>query len=327
MLAKRAVLSAICIAQFGMFATEPAPAQPYPTKPISLIIPFTGGGPPEFAARFVADRLSSSFGQPVIIENRPGGAGGTVGAKAVAAAMPDGHTLLFSNPGPMVTAAVMYKNVGYDPAKSFAPVATIFSAPQMLVVNPSVPARSIAELVAYTKANPGKISFASPGFGTMPHMLGEMLKLAAGADIVHVPYKGSALAISDVMSGQLQMYFDGAAFLLPHIEAGKLRALAVAEDTRIPELPAVPTTIESGYPRLQASFWTGILAPAGTPANIVEKLNTTVNQILKAPEFETILAKLGAKAKIGSPQEFAAFMAAERVKWTEIISAAGITTE
>ena len=183
----------------------------------------------------IADRLSTLFGQTVVVENRPGGAGGTVGVKSAASADPDGYTILFTPPGPLVTAPAIFRNVGYDPMKAFTPVAAVFSSPHILVVNPNMPAKSMQELVAYAKANPRKVSYASPGFSTQPHLLGEMLKLMTGADIVHVPYKGSAPVLTDLISGQVQMYFDSASFLLPHVESGKLRVLAVADERRLPQ--------------------------------------------------------------------------------------------
>jgi tripartite-type tricarboxylate transporter receptor subunit TctC len=277
--------------------------------------------------RFLADRLTVSLGQPVVIDYRPGGAGGTVGAKAVAGADPDGYTLLLSPPGPLVVAPLIYKNLGYDPVKAFAPVATILSSPQLLAVNPAVPAKSMQELVAYAKANPGKINFASPGYGTQPHLLGEMLRLAAQIDIAHVPYKGPSQIITDLIAGHVQMDFETIALLLPHVEAGKLRALALADETRSPQLPNVPTTIESGFAKLQATYWSGVLAPSGTSPNIVNKLNATINEVLRSKELEATLARLSARPKIGSPQDFAAFMAAETRKWSEVVSAAGIRVD
>jgi tripartite-type tricarboxylate transporter receptor subunit TctC len=308
-------------------AGEGSGAGAYPEHPITIVVPFPPGGNSDIIARLVADRLSSTFAQPVIVDHRPGGAAGTVGAKAVASAEPDGHTLLLSAPTTLVVAPAVYRNLGYDPAKSFAPIATLFSVPQLLAVNPLVPVQSLPDLVAYAKANPGKINFASPGYGTQPHLLGEMLRLATGIDIVHVPYKGPAQAVTDLLAGQVQMYFETVALLLPHVEAGKIKALAVADETRNAQLPAVPTTTESGFPKLQATFWAGILAPAGTPASIVDKLNAAINEILKSPDLQANLVKLSAKPKIGSPQDFAAFIAAERKKWTEVANAAGVKVD
>ena len=277
--------------------------------------------------RSLADRLSVTFGKPVIVENRPGGAAGTVGAKAVANATPDGYTLLFTPAAPLVTAPIVYKNLGYDPFKSFAPIATIFSTPQMLVVSPALRVESMEQLTTYAQANPGKISFASPGFGTQPHLLGEMFKLITGANIVHVPYKGATPAVTDLLAGQVQMYFDTVALFLPYIRAGKLKALAVADDVRSAELATVPTTIESGFPTLQATFWASIVAPIGTPAHIVDKLNASINEFLRSPEVEASLANFNAKPKIGSPQDFAKFWRTETEKWTNVITSAGIKAD
>src|SRR5260221_3156286 len=231
MSAKRVIQRIVAAVSLASFVAVTASAQPYPNRLIKLVLPFPAGGPTDGAARLIAEKLSASLGQTVVIENRAGGAGGTVGAKTVATADPDGYTLLFTPPGPLVTAPLIYKNVGYDPVKDFAPVATIFSSPQVLVVNPTVPASSMQELVAYAKANPGKVSYASPGFGTQPHLLGELFRLTTGANIVHVPYKGATPAVTDILAGQVQMYFDSVALFLPHIQAGKLRALAVADDS------------------------------------------------------------------------------------------------
>ena len=308
-------------------AGEGAGAGTYPEHPITIVIPFPPGGNSDIIARLVADRLASTLGQPVIVDHRPGGAGGTVGAKAVVSAEPDGYTLLLSSPATLVVAPAVYRSLGYDPAKSFAPIATLFSVPQLLAVNPSVPVRSLPDLVAFAKANPGKINFASPGYGTQPHLLGEMLRLASGINIVHVPYKGPAQAVTDLLAGQVQMYFETIALLLPHVEAGKIKALAVADETRSAQLPAVPTTTETGLPKLQATYWNGVLAPAGTPTNIVGKLNAAINEILNSPDLQATLVKLSAKSKIGSPQDFAAFIAAERKKWTEVADAAGVKVD
>jgi tripartite-type tricarboxylate transporter receptor subunit TctC len=308
-------------------APRHAAAQAYPNRPVKIVIPFAPGGPTEFILRLVADRLTAMLGQAFVVENRPGGAGGTVGAKSVSIAEPDGYTLLFSSPGPLVTAAAVYKNLDYDPIKSFAPIAMVIYAPQMLVVHPSVPANTLKEFIAYAKSNPGKITFGSSGFGTQPHMLGDMLKLMADINIVHVPYRGAGQSVTDLLAGQVQMIFETTAILLPHVEGGRLRALAVCTEARSPLLPNVPTTAESGYPKILASFWSGLLAPAGTPAEIVAKLNGAVNEILKSKEAQAGLARVGAEAKIGSPRDFAAFIGAEAPRWADIANATGIKVE
>ena len=302
-------------------------AQTYPTRTITVVIAFPPGGNTDGVVRFLAEKLTTSLGQAVVIENRPGGAGGTVGTRSVASAAPDGHTLLLSPPGPLVVAPLIYKNVGYDPAKAFSPITSLLSIPQMLVVNPAVPVKTIQELVAYAKANPGKISFPSPGYGTQPHLLGEMFKLMAGIDIIHVPYKGPAPAVTDLLAGQVQMYFESIGLLLPYIEAGQLRALAVADEARNPQLPNVPTTTESGFSKLQATYWSGVLAPAGTPASIVNRLNTEINTIMKTKEMEAILAKLSAKPKVGSPEDLSTLIASETQKWAAVVKAANIKVD
>ena len=327
MLSKRSFLSAVAALACTALNAGPAAAQAYPNRPVKIVIPFAPGGPTEFILRLIADRLTTALGQAFIIENRPGGAGGTVGAKSVAVAEPDGYTLLFSSPGPLVTAAAIYKNLDYDPIKSFAPIAMVIYAPQMLAVHPSMPVNSLPELIAYAKSNPGKVAFGSSGHGTQPHLLGEMLKVMAGVDIVHVPYRGAGRSVTDVVAGQVQMIFETTAILLPHIQSGKLRALAVAAEARSPLLPGVPTTAENGYPKLTASFWSGVLAPAGTPAAIVAKLNGAINEILKSKEAQDGLARLSAEARIGSPQDFAAFIASETPRWAAIANETGVKVD
>jgi len=309
---------------FGLNARR---LESYPIRAVTIILPFPSGGPGEFVIRLVADGLSCALGQSVIIENQPGGASGTVGATAVVSADPNGYTLLWSSPSPLITAPVVYKNLGYDPVKSFAPIAMTFSAPQVLTINPRTPVTSVQELVAHAKANPGKINFASPGYGTQPHLLGEMFKSMAAIDIIHIPYRGPAAAIADLLAGQVQMYFETAPVVLPHIETGKLKALAVAAKTRLPQLPATPTASQVGYPRLLGTYWSGVLAPAGTPASIVNKLNAVINEIMKSYEVQAGLATFGGEAVIGSPQDFAVHIAAETEKWAAVATSVGIKAD
>jgi tripartite-type tricarboxylate transporter receptor subunit TctC len=266
------------------------------------------------------------LGQSIVVESRPGGAGGTVGGKIVATADPDGYTLLISQVGALTITPSLYK-LDYDPLKDFAPVAIVVQSPQILTVSPAVPANSLAEFLAYARSNPGKVNFASAGVGTQPHLLGELLQIVGNVKLVHVPYRGSAPAITDLLAGQVQMMFDSPSVLLPHIEAGKLRALAVTSERRIAQIPAVPTVAEAGYPQLAATLWTGLLAPAGTPQPIVEKLNSAINAGLKAPEAQESLHRLGVATRAITPQEFSAFMAAETRKWAQIVSKAGIKGE
>ena len=299
-------------------------AEAYPKKIIKVIVPFPPGVPSEIIYRLLADQLSTKFGQLVIIENRPGGAGGTVGAAAVANAEPDGYMLLASSPSPLVTAAALYKNLGYEPSRSFAPIARLFTSPTLLTVNSALPTKSLQELVGYVKSKPGKFSIASPGYGTQPHLLAEMLRSEAGIDIVHVPYRGNAAAVTDLLAGQVQVYFATPADILPHVGAGKVRVIAVADTLRFPQLPDVPTTVESGSPNLTAEFWSGILAPAGTPTSIVDQLNVAINEIMRSPDARLALNQIGGKAKLGTPEDFKAFITTETQKWSAIIKATGV---
>jgi tripartite-type tricarboxylate transporter receptor subunit TctC len=278
-------------------------------------------------ARLVADRLSPPLGQPIIVENRPGGAGGTVGAKVVSGAEPDGYTLLISQVGALTISPSIYQGADADIAKSFAPVALVAVSPQILAVTPSLPVTSVAELIAYAKQHPGKVNFGSAGVGSQPHVLGELLKLVADIKLTHIPYRGSAPAITDLLGGQIQMMFDTPVVLLSHIQAGRLRALAITSSARSAQLPDVPTMIESGLPRLQASLWSGMLAPAGTPVAVVARLNAAFNAAMGTPETRASLQKLGAEPNAMSPEAFGAFLAAETRKWSTVVAEAGIKPE
>jgi tripartite-type tricarboxylate transporter receptor subunit TctC len=322
-IAHRIVVCVLAAIGAALGMADRVAAQAYPERLIKMVVPYPAGGPIDTTARLLVQRLGPILGQTVIVENR-GGAGGALGTKAVAVAEPDGYTLLFSSPGPLVTAAAIYRKLDYDPVKSFAPIAMTLIAPQMLVVHPSVPAKTLQELVAYAKARPGDVKFASSGYGTQPHMLGEMLRLAAGIDIAHVPYRGAGQSVTDVTAGQVPMIFEATSVLMSHVQSGRLRALAICTEERSKLLPDVPTTGEAGYPTLLASFWSGFLAPAGTPEPIVGKLNATINDILRSPEAQTGLARLNADVRIGSPQDFARFIAAEAPRWAQIAKAANI---
>jgi tripartite-type tricarboxylate transporter receptor subunit TctC len=289
---------------------------------VKIIVPFAPGGV-DVTGRVVADRLSATLGQPFIIENRPGGAGGSVGAKAVATAEPDGYTLLFSTPGPVTISPAVNRNVDYD-TRNFAAVALVSNSPLMLVINPSLPVTSVQELVAYAKANPGKIHFSSPGYGTQPHLLGELFKVTTGASVMHVPYRGSSPAITDLIGGQVQMYFDNVPNLLQYVQAGTLRAIALTSDVRSAQFPELPTFAESGLPELVATYWNGVLAPAGTPASVIEKLNSVINDGLRSADMQASLRKLGSEPQSASPQEFTQFLNAEAQKWATVAKAANI---
>jgi len=313
----------LLVAFFAFLAlATPASAQTYPTKPIRLIVPFTPGSPVDASARVVAKEMQARLGQTIVLDNRPG-AGTTLGAKAAAAAEPDGYTLLYISNGHVFG---LYSDPGYDTVKSFAPIATVAGWSQLLVVESSVPAKTVSELVSYAKANPGKVTFGF-GLGTPPQIMGEYLKALTGADIVSVPYRGGIQAITDMLGGRIHMYFGPVVNLLPHIRAGKVRPLATTSATRHPELPEVPTVAESGFPQLELNAWTGILAPAGTPAAVVATLSAAVNDSLKSAELQMAFAGMSFETKVTSPTQFATFFAAEAQRWPPIIKAAGIKPE
>jgi tripartite-type tricarboxylate transporter receptor subunit TctC len=296
--------------------------QTFPDKPIKLVVPFPAGGPTDTSARLVAQGLSSKLGQSVIVENQ-GGAGGTIGARQVVNAAPDGTTLLVVAAANTFGMVPQLYRLDYEPAKAFAPVATTVVDRQVLVVGTSVPAKTVRELVQYAKANPGKLNYGS-AIGIGPHFMMEMFKIKSGINVVHVPYRGSGPIISDVIGGQIQMTMSGKSVLLPHIETGKMRAVAVTAAERWPELPDVPTLFEAGY--LDAPYDTlfGIVAPAGTPAPVIRKLNAAINDGLHSPEIRAGFAKLGIDPKTGTPEEFAAIIASEGPRWAEIVRLTGI---
>jgi tripartite-type tricarboxylate transporter receptor subunit TctC len=311
---------AIAIAALGLPA--PAAAQPYPVRPIKLIVPFPAGGPPDALARLVAHQISSRLGQTVVVDNRPG-AGATIGTRAAANAEPDGYTLLLASTTSLSIGPALFKNLDYDPVKSFAPVATVSLGAMVVTVAAGVPVQSIRELIAYARGKPGELNNGS-GVASPPHIAWGLFALMTGTSIAHVPYRSMAQAMTDLAAGQIQMMIDATGSLLPLIRDGKVRALAVTGTTRSPHLPEVPTMVESGYPDYVLTFWTGVLAPAGTPAEVVTKLNGAINAGLKSAEMADSLAKFNVEPKITSPSEFAAFMAEEARKWAEIVQATGI---
>jgi tripartite-type tricarboxylate transporter receptor subunit TctC len=305
------------------YATAAA-AQTYPTKPIKLIVPYTPGSPVDVLARVVTQQVSARLGQSIVIDNRPG-AGTTIGTKLAASADPDGYTLLIGATS-FILSFSLYPNLDYDPVKSFAPVAMLAHSPQVLVVAPSVPAATVQEFIAYAKANPGKLNFGF-GLGTLPQILGESFKAVTGTDIASIPYKGGAQAITDTLGGRIQMNFGTTATLLPLIQQGKVRALAVTTRTRSKDLPDVPTMVESGLPELALIFSAGLLAPAGTPADIIHKLNVETNEAMRTPELTASMAKLGFEPQLWSTQDYAAFLADEMRRWPPIVKAAGVKPE
>jgi len=317
----RCCVSAAIALSFVVLLTAQAKAAPFPDRPIKLIVPFAPGGPPDVAARIIGDWLSSHLG-PVVVENHPG-AGGTLGARLVAGAPADGYTLLAATSGSLAISPQLYKDAGIDPRRDFAAVALIASTPQVLAVSATVPVHSVKELVAYAKANPGKLNYGAV-IGTPPHLSGEMFKHLTGADIVFVPYRGASQATTDVLSGQMSMTFEGATGILPFLKSGKLRALAVTSPHRLPEIPDVPTMIEAGYPGMPPDAWQAIVAPAGTPPELVVKINALVNQGLADPKVRARIVGLGGVPQPMSPSDFAAFIAGQVQRWAEIIRITGV---
>jgi tripartite-type tricarboxylate transporter receptor subunit TctC len=305
--------------------SAPAPAQDFPTKPVRFIVPNPPGGASDITARVLAEKLSQRWGQPVVVENKPG-AGAIIGTDFVAKAPPDGYTILLV-PSSHAFNVNLYKKLPYDSVKDFAALTQTAWTPLVLVVNPSLPVKSVKELIAYAKANPGKLTYASSGSGTSLHLAAEMFKDMAGVDIVHVPYKGSTAAHPDVLSGQVSMIVDTIPAVLPHIKSGKLRPLAVTGTKRSALMPDLPTMAEAGLPGYAASSWGGVLAPAGTPKATIDKLNAEMVAVLKLPEVQERLTGVGLEPASSTPAEFEAFIKAEIAKWSKIIKEAGITAE
>jgi tripartite-type tricarboxylate transporter receptor subunit TctC len=315
-------LLAMLVAAVAAPFTFAQSAANYPAKPVRLVVPFPAGGTTDILARAVAQKLSEAWGRQMIVDNRPG-AGGNIGSDLVAKSAPDGYTLLMGTVGTHAINPSLYKNMPYDHVKDFAPVILVAGVPNVLVVNPSLPVHSVPELIAYAKANPGKLNFASSGNGTSIHLSGELFKAMTGVEMTHVPYKGSAPALTDLIGGQVQLMFDNLPSSLPFIKAGKLRALAVTSGARAAALPDLPTLAESGLPGFEASSWFGVLAPAGTPRDIVAKLNGAIAGWLASPEAKEKLLAQGAIAAGGTPEDFARHIGAETSKWAKVVKASG----
>ena len=297
----------------------------FPDKPIRIVNGFAAGGGSDILLRALLPAFTEKLGQPIVVDYRVG-AGGNVAIEAVTRAAPDGYTLLMGFAG-LATAPFLNAKLAFDPIKDLVPVTLVGIVPNVLMVHPSVPVKSAREFVAYAKANPGKLNFTSPGSGTTQHLVGELFKLAAGIDMVHIPYKGGGQAQADVVGGQAQSLFNVVPSALPMIRADKLRAIAVTGKTRSEALPEVPTMIEAGYPGVTAVTWNGILAPAGTPREIVAKLNEAMVGVLRTPEIKEQLAKLGQEVAWSTPEEFAAFLRDETEKWRKVIAATGIKAQ
>jgi tripartite-type tricarboxylate transporter receptor subunit TctC len=299
-----------------------AVAQTYPAKPIRIIVPWTPGGTADTLARIVGQRLGDALGQQVLADNRPG-ASGQIGTELVAKSAPDGYTLVLATTAPNSTAPSLYPKLAYDPMKDFAPISVIALTFYVLSVNPAVPVRTIPELVQLAKARPGQLNFSSPGNGTPNHLSGEMFKTMARIEMQHIPFKGSAQAIADVIGGQIPLNFENIAVVLPHIKAGKVRALGVTSAQRNRFLPEVPTIAESGYPGFESVGWFGLMAPAATPRDVLTRLNSETVRILQQPDVNSRILGLGAEVKPTTMSEFEAFNRAQIVKWAKVIKESG----
>lgn len=313
---------ATVLAGLLVFGATLAAAANYPDRPVTIVVGFPPGGASDIMARILTAKLNGVLGQPVVVDNRPG-AGGNVAGEYVAHAAPDGYTLLLGNNAILATNISLYSKVGFDPVKDFAPISLIGTQANVLVVNSEVKAKSLAELIALAKANPGKLNFASSGYGLAAHLAGELFKAQAHIDIVHVPYKGSAPALEDVIAGQDQMMFATTSGVMGFLKNGQVRALAVTTLKRTPSLPDVPTMDEAGLPGFEATTWHGLVAPAGTPPEIVATLNRAIAATLKDPDIQHKLADLGIDIAPDTPHQFVAYIKAEIPKWAAVIKASG----
>ena len=307
-------------------AADPVLAQAYPTKPIKMMVPAGAGGPTDVLARLIGDRMTAALGQPVVIDNRPG-AGGAIAAKAVAGADPDGYTLLFGNTATFANIPAVSKSAGYDPTRNFAAVAKVMDSYQILVVNPELPVKTVANLTAYAKANPNKLNYGAAGPANLTNLAGELYKLKAGLSFVAVHFKSGAESLTCVLGGQCQFTIDNVTAVRALLADNKLRPLAVTSKARQEDYPDLPTMIEAGVPDYVVTSFFGVVAPAGTPAPIVARLNAVINDALKSEAVQSSMARLGAAPTIETPEAFGTFIAAEMRKWTEIAKAAGISVD
>jgi len=319
------IAAAVVLATAALHAGSAA-AQAYPVKPIRLMVPFPPGGSTDIVARIVAQKLSAQLGQPMVVENR-GGAGGTIGSAVVAKAAPDGYSLLVGSTSTHVVAPSVYAKLEYDPVKDFAPVSLMAVSPYLLVVNPAVQAKTLKELVDLMRAQPGRLNYASAGIGSTTHLSMEMLKSASSTFALHIPYNGNGPAGAAVIAGQVEILFGSLPAVLPHVKSGRVRALAVGTLKRSPALPEVPTVAESGYAGFDASLWLAILAPAGTPAPVIERLNKEILAAVSAPDTRDLLDKAGAEVLTSTPAELAAMIRDGVAKYAKIVKMAGVTAQ
>ncbi len=303
-------------------AVVPAFAQTYPAKPVRIIVPFPPGGPTDVVGRLVATKLGEALNQQFVVENRAG-AGGTLGSEVVSQAPADGYTLLYGSTSTLAMAPSLYRKLGYDPRKSFAPISLVSSGPLLVAVNAAVPAQTLTQLIALAKEKPGALNYGSAGNATPPHLAAELFKSLSVTDLTHVPYKGGAPALQAIAAGEVQVIFEGIVTLLPQIKAGRLRALAITSTSRDASLPEVPTVAEAGLPAFQVNFWSGLVAPAGTPPEVVNVLNAALRRALAAPDARETLTRFGLAPAGNAPVEFARFIDSEIIRWERAVQASG----
>ena len=321
-----AFAAVVPVTGFAQAKAAAAPAATYPSKPIKIIVPYAPGGTSDILARIVGQKLGDAWGQQVIIDNKPG-ANGNIGADMVAKSPPDGYTLLLADIGSLAISPAVYPTLPFDPAKDFAPVGMVAYSPHILVVHPSVKANNVKELVELAKASPGKMNYATSGVGGAPQLAGVEFAQRAGVSWTYIPYKGGAQAIADIAAGQANVMFNGMLATYPQVKAGNLRILAVSGASRWASIPDVPTVAESGYPGFETGSWQGVLAPAGTPVDIVTKLNAELTRIVNSADVKERLAAQGAEARSGSPESFGVFIGKEKTRWAKVVKDAGIKIE
>jgi tripartite-type tricarboxylate transporter receptor subunit TctC len=321
MISKRSLLAVVAAIGLGFVTASAACAQVYPNRPIKIIVPFLAGGTVDIVARQIGQQLSALLGQPVVIDNRPGG-GTTIALKAVATSEPDGYTLLLGSTGSLTINPILFKNIEFPGIRNLVPIGMIVTTTNLFAVRSALPVKSVDELVAYAKSNPGKLNHGA-SLGVPPHLLGEFVRAKTGIDMPYVPYRSTAAAIPDFLSGQIQATSESGSVMLPHIQAGAARALVVAGTRRLPELPDVPTLHEAGLSGYPDEVWMGLVAPGGTPAPIVERLNAALNEAVRSPELRASFARIGFETRGGSAQEFAARIAGDSDKWDAVIKLTG----
>lgn len=312
----------VFVAAIAATVTPELGAQSYPAKPVTIVVPFPTGGPTDVTARMLAAALSTQFSQQFVVDNKPG-AGGTLGSGMVAKAQPDGYTLLWGGSSTLAVAPSLYRNLSYDPLKSFAPVSLAASGPLVFAAAASVQANDVRELIALAKSAPGRLNFASAGTGTSTHLTGELFKSRANINIVHVPYKGGGPALNDVVGGQVELIFETLAIVVPHVKSAKLKAFAVTSPSRHPLIPDVPTIAESGFPGFESTVWFGLVAPAGTPREVVQRLSAEIRSAAATPEMRNAIAKLGLETAANTPEAFTEMIKEESVKWSQVVRASG----